>query len=173
MLPLSEYAVVPEDATIMEALEILEASQKSLPPGRQPHRAVLVRGRNGKIVGKLGQLGFLKSLEPRYNALGDIETLSRAGLSSEFISSMMENMRFWRDDITDVCARARTTRIADAMHPVTENIDENAYIVEAVHMLVMWQTLSILVTRNGEVVGILRLSDVFGEISHYIQSCPK
>jgi hypothetical protein len=54
------------------------------------------------------------------------------------------------------------------MIPVTESIDENALLTEAIHRIVLWQTLSILVTRGGEVVGILRLSDLFDEISCHV-----
>jgi len=170
MLPLTDYAVVSEDATLLDAFAALDEAQSKLPPGRQEHRAVLVMGKNGRVVGKIGHLGFLKALEPRYGAMGDVEALSRAGLSAEFISSMMDNMRFWRDDLADVCARAKTTRVADVMRPVTESIDENAPLTEAIHALVMWQTLSLLVTRGGEAVGILRLSDLFAELSRTVQS---
>jgi len=171
MLPLAEYAVVSEGATLLDALETLDKAHLTLPPGRSPHRAVLVRAANGHIIGKLGHLGFLKALEPRYGVLGDIETLSRAGLSSEFVSSMMDNLRFWGDDLADICIRARNMKVVDVMRPVAENIDANASLSEAIHLLVMMQTLSLLVTENGDVVGILRLSDLFAELSNYIQSC--
>ena len=168
MLSLSEYAVVREDATFQEALCALAKAQQELPPGRQPHRAVLVVNQDGKIVGKAGQLGFLKALEPKYGTLGDLGTLSRAGLSREFVSSIMENLRFWQDSISTNCERASSTKIRDFMTPVTECIDEDAPLTEAIHRIVVGQTLSILVTRGGEVVGILRLSDLFAEIAKYV-----
>ena len=80
MLPLSEYAVVSEDATLREALLALEEAQRELPPGRQPHRAVLVVDRDKNIVGKAGQLTFLKALEPKSSVLGDLDTLASAFL---------------------------------------------------------------------------------------------
>jgi len=52
----------------------------------------------------------------------------------------------------------------DVMHPVEENIDENAPLSEALHKMVVYQTLSILVTRDKKVIGLLRLSDLFDEI---------
>ena len=169
MLPLDEYAVVPEDATLVDALVALEKAQGTLAPGRHRHRAVLVVDKGGTIIGKLGHLGFLKALEPKYALLGDIETLSRAGLSTEFVTDMMANMSFWRDESSDIRRRARTVRVKDAMRKVDENIDENASFMEAIHSLVMWQTLSTLVTRRGQVVGILRLSDLFAAVSEYVR----
>ena len=169
MLPLSEYTVVSEDATLREALLALDEAQRELPPGRQPHRAVLVADRNNKIIGKAGQLTFLKALEPKYGVLGDLSMLARAGVTAEFVTSIMENLEFWHDSITANCLRASCMKIKDFMTPVTECIDEDAPLTEAIHKIVMWQTLSILVTRQGDVIGILRLSDVFTEIVNHVR----
>jgi CBS domain-containing protein len=168
MLSLSEYAVVPEDATCGDALRILHEAQLELLPGRQPHRAVLVVDRAGKIVGKAGQLAFLKALEPKYETLGDLGTLAHAGLTHELVTSMMDNMRFWQDSLSSNCRRASAMKIKEIMTPVTECIDEDALLTEAIHRIVVGQTLSLLVTRRGEVVGILRLSDLFAEIANHI-----
>lgn len=169
MLPLDDYAVVPEEATMLDALNALDEAQKRLPPGLQPHRAVLVINKDGKIVGKLGHLAFLKGLEPRYDKVGDLGTLSRVGLSPDFITSMMDNLRLWKERFADYVQRAKQTKVKEVMRPVTENIDEEAPLSEAVHKIVMYQTLSLLVSRGNKVVGILRLSDLFAEISQKIK----
>ena len=109
MLPLSEYAVVSIDATLYDAFVALKRAQKKLPKGRQPHRAVLVTDESGRIVGKLGHLGFLRALEPRYKDLGQLDMISKAGLTKEFITSMMNNFGLMQDDLEDI--RARTKRI--------------------------------------------------------------
>jgi len=56
--------------------------------------------------------------------------------------------------------------VTEILHPVSENIDENSPLAEAVHKIVMWQTLSLLVTREGEPMGIRRPSDLFAEVSN-------
>lgn len=170
MLPLNEYAIVSEEDNLLDAFLTLEMAQVNLPPGRQPHRAVLVKGKNGKIVGKLGHLGFLKALEPKYTILGDVERLSKSGLSGDFIESMMENFNFWQDDLAEICHRARHVKIKKVMKPVEESIDENSTLAEAIHRLVLLQTLSILVTRNNQLVGILRLSDLFSKVSNLVKA---
>ncbi len=170
MLSLNEYAVVSEDATLRDALLALDQAQRELPPGRQPHRAVLVIDRDGKVIGKAGQLTFLKALEPKYGVLGDLGTLARAGVSPEAVTSIMKHLEFWRDTISAQCTRAGSLKVKDVMVPATECIDEDAPLTEAIHKIVMWQTLSILVTRKGEVIGILRLSDLFSEIADSIRA---
>ncbi len=172
MVPLDEYAVVPEEATLLEAVIALEEAQKRLPDGRAPHRAVLVTDKNKRIVGKVGQLAFLKALEPKYNVLGDLEMLARAGVQAEFISSMMENYQFFQDNLTDLCWRGRNIRVRDVMRPVAEHIDENASLREAIHQIIMLQTLSILVTRGSDVIGLLRLSDLYEEVAMQMKNAP-
>jgi CBS domain-containing protein len=168
MLPLNEYAVVSEEATLYDAFITLQEAQKKLTPGRQPHRAVLVVDKEKNIVGKLGHLGFLKALEPGYNDLGQLDMISKAGLTKEFINSMMKNYSLLQDDLEDIRNRTKKIRIKDVMRPVTEQVDVNDTINEAIHKIIMWQILSVPVTKGGKVVGILRLSDLFDEVSRNI-----
>lgn len=169
MVPLHEYAVVSQDATILEAITALDDAQKRLPPGRHKHRAVLATNDKGEIVGKAGHLSFLRALEPKYNELGDVDALSKVGLSADFISSMMDHYRFFRDTLTDLCRPASNMKVRDIMRPVTESIEEDSSLCEAIHRMVMWQTLSILVTRGKEIVGLLRVSDIFQEVTESIK----
>jgi len=165
MVPLGEYAVVSENATLLEAVHALEHAQKNLPTGRQPYRAVLVSDENGRIVGKVGQLTLLRALEPRYDVIENLESLSKAGVSEEFVSLMMEHYRFFQEDLVDLCSRAGGRLVRGLMQPVAQSIDENASLPEAIHSVVVGQTLSILVTRGSEVVGLLRLSELFDEVT--------
>jgi hypothetical protein len=170
MLPLAEYAVVGEETTLRDALLALEAAQAQLPPHAPRHRAVLVADSSGRIVGKLGQHALLAALEPKYASLGDLERLTQAGLSTEFVESIMENYRFWQDDLEDVCRRARAVRVRQVMRPVEAGIAADASLTRAIHLFVMWNTLSLLVTEGERAVGILRLSDLFREVSRHVTS---
>ena len=50
------------------------------------------------------------------------------------------------------------------MHPITEHIDADAVLGEAIHKFAEWRILSILVVDKSRPVGIIRLSDLFKEI---------
>jgi len=165
MVPLDDYGVISDDSTLLDAIIALDQAQKNLTPGRQPHRAVLVVDNNKKVIGKIGHLAFLKALEPKYNMVGDLSRLSRAGLSPTFISSMMENFQFFQGSLNDLCRRAIYIKAKDVMRPVTESIEENASLHEAIHKIIMNQTLSLLVTRGDKTIGLLRLSDLFDEVA--------
>ncbi|MDP8240209.1 MAG: CBS domain-containing protein [Candidatus Hatepunaea meridiana] len=170
MLPPNEYVVVSEEATLEEAIRALDLIQGNLPPGRQHHREVLIRNHNGEIVGKLGHHGFLAALEPKYGFLGDVQRLSRAGVSTEFMSKMMDDLGFWEGKMEITCKHACNIKIKKVMIPIEESIDENSSLTEAIHRMMMWQILSIIVKRDNQVVGVLRLSDIFSEIVECIKS---
>jgi len=169
MTPLDQYAVVDESATIVEALTELERAQGLVPAGMAPHRAVLVRGRNGAIVGKLGHHGFLAALEPRYLEGRQTQTISRQGYPEEFFHSMLEQMPLWQANFDTYVRRAMTTRVAQVMHPISEDIDIDAPIGEVIHRIITCEALSLLVTERGQAVGMLRLSDLFSVVSKNIK----
>ena len=168
MVPIEEYAVINENSTLLDAFIALEKSQRNLPEKRQPHRAVLVINKDEKVVGKIGHLAFLKALEPKYKSLGNIKTLSQAGISTEVITSMMDDFNLWKGRMDEILQSAGQITVKNVMHPVAENIDENASLSEAMHKIIMWQSLSVIVTRGKQVVGILRLSDLFNYIASRI-----
>ena len=170
MVPREHYATVGEDATMLDAILALEKAQDHLPPGRQPHRAVLVTNAEGRVVGKVGQLGFLRALESKHVIVGDMGKLARAGLSSDFVASMMSHMSLFQDDIPEMCSRARSVIVKTVMNPITESIDEDASLGEAIYKIVTWQTLSILVRRDGVATGVVRLSDLYDEIAEHIKA---
>jgi CBS domain-containing protein len=169
MIPLEECPVIAPDATLVDALLALDEAQKRLPSGRQPYRAVLVAGEGRNIVGKLGQWAFLMALEPKYFVHGDMGKLARAGVDPQLIESMMEHYSFFQDSLPDLCSRAAGIRVCDIMRPVEDSIDGNAPLSRAIHQMVMRQTLSILATRDSQVVGLVRLSDLFDVAADYMK----
>ena len=168
MVGLEDYALVDEDATLLDAVRALDKAQARLQPGQMKHRAVLVKDKSGKIIGKLGHLAFLKALEPKYQNISDLNTLARAGLSAEFVNSMMDTFNFWDVSFNDICKKARSVKVRDVCHPIKENIEKEAPITEAIHKFIMWQSLSLPVSDGDRIVGILRLSDLYTEIAKRI-----
>jgi CBS domain-containing protein len=168
MIPLREYAVVGDTATVSDAIKVLTEAQQRLGANRQPPRAVLVTNQQQDVIGQLEFIDFLKALEPKYNLLGDLGRLSRAGVSDEIIGTILEHVRFWQGDLNDVCRRVRGIKVTDVMHPIMQSIDAETLLSDAVHKIVMWQTMRALVTAGGKVVGVLRLADLFHEIAKYL-----
>jgi CBS domain-containing protein len=169
MLSLEEYAVVDEDATLVDALVALDEAQAKVPEGRHPHRAVLVKNSEGRIVGKIGHLAFFAALEPSYKELGDLSALSRVGMSENYLKNMMQELSVWQDDFDHYVIRAKKVKVSEVMHDVVEHIEINEKIGEAIHKFVMYQTLSLVVLEGEKPVGILRLADLFPVVAKMIR----
>jgi len=175
MVPVDEYATVSEEATLFDAVMALEKTEEELDRTRYLylHRGILVYDKNNKIVGKISQLDVLRSLEPKYQEMGDMRTLSRAGFSPQFLKTMLENYSLCDRTFTDMCSKGAKIKIKDFMYTPTggEYIDADASLCEGIHQFVMGHHQSLLVTREGEIIGVLRLTDVFKEIFQIMKTC--
>ncbi|MBW2622678.1 MAG: CBS domain-containing protein [Deltaproteobacteria bacterium] len=177
MVPLAEYATINEEATLYEAVKALEESQERLDRTRYHylHRAILVLNRDNIVVGKLSQLDILMALEPRYLELGDVRALAKAGLKPSFIYSVMEKYSLFDRPLREMCREAAGKKVKELMYsPNTEEyIDVSAPLSEAIHLFVIGQHQSLLVVEDDEIVGILRLTDVFTEAFQIMTSFDK
>jgi predicted transcriptional regulator len=174
MVPLDGYASVRDDASLYEAVKALEKAQKDFNRERNLylHRAILVYDKNNKIIGKISQLDVLKALEPKYRDMGDFSAISRAGISVEFIKSIMSRYDLYQRPFTEMCMTASESRVKDIMYTPgsDEYVEENDTLGNAIHHLIMGHHQSLLVTRDKDIVGILRLTDVFNEVFQCMDS---
>ena len=171
MVSLDDYATVSEDATLYDAVIALENAQEQYEKSQYLHRAILVYDRENKIVGKISQLDILMALEPNYKIV-NLENLSRFGYSLEYIKSFAKTA-LWDKPFRDICRKAATYLIKDIMYTPKqgEYIKEDANLDEAIHQLLIGKQNSLLVTRGQDIVGILRLTDVYAFVHKNIKAC--
>lgn len=175
MVPLAEYATVPAQATLQQAFIALQQANAQLAPDKRRHRAVLVLDDRGQLIGKIGMMEVLRGLEPKYRQLlSGRQGLAAMGFTRRFIQSMLTQHNLWDEEIDDICRKAstQTVRAFMVVPEESEYIELTASIDEALHHLVMGPYQSLLVNDGPEVVGILRLSDIFDEIAAMVQACP-
>jgi CBS domain-containing protein len=174
MVPRSEYAVIPEDASIFEAVQALEKAQQDYAQSRYVHRGILVEDKNHRIVGKLGQIDVLHALEPRYKEMKtDTPGMMRYGFSKRFLLSLLETYELFNKPLDDICRKAGQETAGKYMHRPTEGefIEETDSLDKAIHLLIVGHHQSLLVTRGEQIVGVLRLTDVFAEVSRNMKEC--
>ena len=174
MIPLSEYAMVPEDATLCEAILALEKAQEEFDQTRYRHRAILVYDKNKKIVGKISQLDALKALEPKYAELITDSSTRHLGFSNKYIQGMLDQFSLWASPLADICTSAADRKVSEFMYTPTkgEYVRQNASLDVAIHQLIVGHHQSLLVTDATEkIVGILRLTDVFAAVFHKLKEC--
>lgn len=173
MVPIGDYATVPQEADLHEAILALEEAQMALDPLKHKHRALVVLDRKNNVVGKVDMFDILMALEPKYGELEATGALSRSGYSPEFIKSLLKDNILWNEPLQFICNRATKLKVSGFMETLAEGayIKENATLDEAIHQLIVYRYQSLLVARDQKVVGVLRLSDVFTEICDKIKTC--
>jgi CBS domain-containing protein len=166
VVSLREYASVSTDATLYDAVVALEEARERFLRRRFKHRAVLVVDEHQKIVGKVRPHEIIGHLEPGYQAMAGPGRPARSGLTPAVIKSTIKEYGLWKLPLDEVCRGAAQYPVKDFMHHFTENeyIEEDAPLEEAIHQLILGQYQSLLVTRKREVVGVLRLTDIFSEV---------
>lgn len=176
MIPLSDYATISEDATLREAIKELKSAREDTKYTRK-HRALLAFDQNNKITGKLSFRCLFKALEPKYRQfehsenLGSSIGLSRFGFSENFLSSLLENFNLWDETLEELVEKAVKLKVKDVMYTPGngEYVDEESMVAEAVHQFILGCHQSLLVVREGEVSGIIRLVDLFDLVSDIIE----
>ena len=173
MVPLSEYATVHDDATLYEAVLSLEKAQTEFDHSRYRHRAILVLDKRNKVVGKISQLDVLKSLEPKYNEMLTGHGLHNFGFSHKFMKSILEDYQLFANPIKDICQKAGMQDVKNFMVTPTEGeyVAATATLDMAIHQLILGNHQSLLVTEGSDIIGILRLTDVFAAVYDAMREC--
>jgi CBS domain-containing protein len=175
MVPLSEYATVFEDATLYDAVIALEKAQEKFvyKHSEYRHRAILVLNPKGKVVGKISQIDVLRALEPKYKEILEGKGFKGVGFSKKFLKSMLKDYFLFDSPLRDICQKASGQPVTKFMETPTEGefIAEAASLDEALHLFVIGHHQSLLVTRGEDIVGILRLTDVFTAVFHMMKEC--
>jgi CBS domain-containing protein len=173
MVPLSEYATVLEGSTLFDAVLALEKAQEEFDHTKYKHRGVLILDKDGQVIGKLSQLDVLRALEPKDEDSGEIKELSHFGFSYNFVHKLRKQQRLKAAPLKDLCGKASKLRVEDFMQTPSEGefIDQGESLEAAIMQLVMGHHLSLLVTRDNRIVGLLRLTDAFAAVFHTMKEC--
>ena len=168
MVPISEYSTVSERATLFEAVLALEKAQEEFTENRYSHRAVLIMDKDKRVIGKLSQMDFVRALERKNEQSEEIGDIGKFGFSSKAIIVHKEKHRVKTVSGEEILSIAANSKVKDFMqtHSEGEYIDENTSLDTAIHQFTIGFHLSLLVTRGEDIVGILRLSDVFAAAFH-------
>ncbi len=169
MVPISEYATVTIGTTFLEALQVLERAQDAYTVSKYQHRAILVLDLAGNVVGKISQLRALKALQPETEVAKEIDEIRRFRFSENYQAEFRDKCRSRADLIKKETLReAAGKKVEEFMQAPTpgEFVSEESHLDIAIHRLVAGAHMSLLVTRENRIVGVLRISDVFAALFH-------
>ncbi len=163
MIPVADYETVGENASLGDVAAALQASK---------HRDVLIVDDKGAFLGVLSMADMILALEPNYRKLTG-KALATDTLSNRLVAAQFREFNLWGDSLSNICAKAVSIKARDAMHSPAENqyIDEESDLEHGVHMYMINTPQPLIVRNNGQVTGVLRMSDVFAEIVNRMNAC--
>jgi CheY-like chemotaxis protein len=163
MIPITDYTTISEDQDVADAVGKLWESFSTVSPTNGPlparHLSIVVFDVEGRIKGILAILDLLKAIMPPY-----------LSVSKPFPADAIQySPMFWRGAFrreVDLLARRKVKEI---MSPAPMAIEYDVNLMEAAYLMVTHQPRRMVVTRNGEVAGVLREQDLFFEIQRILE----
>jgi CBS domain containing-hemolysin-like protein len=152
---------------------VLERAQEVYAVSKFQHRVILVFDLDGHVVGKISQLRVLKALENEREFDNEIEEMRKFKFSEAFIAHIRDQFSAQKKVIKeDILREVAAKKVEEFMQTLTpgEYVSEDSAIDTAINKLVAGAHTSLLVTRDNEIVGIIRLADVFAALFHEIVS---
>jgi hypothetical protein len=173
MVPIDRFPKISHEDAFYDALLKLEDSQKKYLKGENEQRILLVEDEDGKVVGKISPIDLIRGLEPNYDKAEVREDLTRFGVGYT-LKSRREEYRLWQTPFSDLCRKAREVKIKDfltkaSIEEQSVHIDDS--LAKAFDWFVMGRHDSLFVFDGQELVGILRFSDVYKNISITMKEC--
>ncbi|WP_319584405.1 CBS domain-containing protein [uncultured Pseudodesulfovibrio sp.] len=163
MTPVGDYQTLGTDATLGDVSAVLE---------RGSHRDILIVDEKGAFAGILTMLDIITALEPNYKKLFK-KNLQSETLSNRYVAEQFKEFNLWNDTLNNICAKGVKISVTDAMHVPEEGhyINEDNDLEYGVHMYMVGTPQPLIVRNNGQVTGVLRMSDVFKEIIGRMHTC--
>lgn len=159
MVPANNYLTVPAEGTFKDAVEAIARSMNTFnEEGLHGHQVVLVTDDN-KICGLVSLKELLNAIEPQFLKGGHYQGWKMPGPWSIPV--------FWEGLFNERCLTTAKKPIKDIMLPLDEEIgilDVNDTMIKAVYNMTKHGLDSIFVLKDGEVVGLLRNTEVFKEM---------
>jgi CBS domain-containing protein len=163
MIPVTECAVVGEEATVKEAVAALGKSLHKLESGEfVGHRSVLVLDKEQRPVGLLTYRGLIKAIEPRLIDPGKIPGQTLPWQEGAAAIS-------WEGFFTQRIHQEARKKVKEIMKPLRLiTVEAGAPLMEAVHLMIRNDVGLLPVVERGAVVGMVRINELFMEIANTV-----
>jgi len=155
MIPLADYPHIPYWFTLRQAMAIVREASIKFETSFEP-RAVLVFDEKYQLMGMLTLRDIIKGLEPRF--------LHETALIKSDPSLMVLTKDFFGPGLREASQKL----VSEVMSPIRVTVDGEAPIAKALFLMVKENVGLMPVTLDSKVAGMIRLSDLFKEISELI-----
>ena len=155
MIPLEDYPHIPYWFTLRQAMAIVREATIKFEGSFEP-RAVLVFDEKYQLMGILTLRDIIKGLEPRF-------------LKETKLIKMDPSLTVLLGDLLGPQMKENSQRpVSEVMSPIQVTVDGDAPIVKALYLMIKENVGMIPVIQDTKVAGMIRMSDLFGEIAEVV-----
>jgi CBS domain-containing protein len=154
-IPLEDYPHIPYWFSLRQAMAIVREAAIKFEGSFEP-RAVLVFDEKYQLMGMLTLRDIIKGLEPRFLKETDL-IKTDPSLTVLFGDLFGPNMQ-----------EQSQKPVSEVMSPIKVLADAQDNFVKALYLMIKADVGLMPVFESGKVIGILRLSDLFNEVSRVV-----
>ncbi|MCK9376114.1 MAG: CBS domain-containing protein [Syntrophobacterales bacterium] len=155
MIPLEDYPHIPYWFTLRQAMAIIREATVRFEAGFEP-RAVLVFDEQYQLMGIVALRDIITGLEPKF--------LQETGLIKMDPSLTVLMGDFFGPKMKEQSQRP----VSEVMKPIKVTVNAEDPITKPLYFMIKENVSLIPVMQSGKVAGMLRLSDLFGEVSKIV-----
>jgi CBS domain-containing protein len=155
MIPLEDYPHIPYWFSLRQAMAIIREASIKFEGSFEP-RAVLVFDEKYQLMGMLTLRDIIKGLEPRF-------------LKETNLVKMDPSLTVLLGDLLGPNLKEASQRpVSEVMSPIQATVDGDAPVVKALYLMIKENVGLMPVIQDNKVAGMIRLSDLFGEIAQLV-----
>jgi len=155
MIPLEDYPHIPYWFTLRQAMAIVREAAIKFEGSFEP-RAVLVFDEKYQLMGILTLRDIIKGLEPRF-------------MHETALVKADPNLTVLMGDLFGPGMREASQKpVSEVMSPIKVTIQGNDLLAKAISMMIQEDVGMMPVIQDNKVIGMVRLSDLFKEISDMV-----
>jgi CBS domain-containing protein len=152
MIPLEDYPHIPNWFTLRQAMAIVREAAVKFEGAFEP-RAALVFDEKYQLMGILTLRNMIKALEPEF-----LRETSLVKRDPDLTGSL--------GDLLGPNLKEHSQRpVSEVMIPIQVTVDDNAPISKALYLMIKENVGRMPVMQDNKVAGMIRLTDLFGEIA--------
>jgi len=152
VIPLTAYPHMPYWATLKEAIVQLTVAQQAVAPGGR-RKTILVFDEAYRLRGMLALKDVLRGVEPKF--------------SQKYGQGIPV---FWEDLFAQNAKAQLVKPISEFMSPVAATVEADDSLLKASHVMLDAGLTLLPVMDGGSVLGVIKLEDIFQEVSMAILS---
>ena len=158
MIPLEDYPHIPHWFTLRQAMAMLREASVTFEGQFEP-LAVLIFDEKYQLMGILSLRDIIKGLQPRFL----YEKITLAEVEAGLPGSL-------RDLFGPEMQKASQRPVSEFMKPNEASINSDDSIAKALFLMIKEKVSRLPVLQDNKLAGIIRLSDLFKEISDIVLS---